>query len=669
MPEHEAGSHAVLALEEQTYLSMAHLIKKYLDEDKSVIALVTTASGKELLEILTEIIPNVEELQDQKRIHIIDWFSYQIMQIIGMEKVDGVLLCARALLNVNMALNKALKASEEVGDRIFITDILQQSVGVFGQEATTDFMKKSLNKMHGKGISSVHLLSPSFIDHEIVDTIHSHLGQPIDVGSIIETRVMTDKMTLSDKDSIENIINFLGLSTKEVGEDEDKDEDISLYLCGNCGAFLTEHSIVCPICNADVESGAEADEGLSNCSNCGALISSASQDCGVCGEMFGDDDLARELGDEIFTEHDAFLETKPDIEFQMCMGCGTFVDPDTVTCPSCGQDISYQPGAFEEDIEDMILGERKEDRLETIPDIEFNICPTCGTFLEKGVSSCPNCDEAGSREIGLDDDLMLSLLELKRGEGIGLDDDLMLSLLEMKDGDELDELIGSGEPDILDDNEADDDLDFLETVPSIGFTVCDNCGVFIMGDTDSCPNCSTISMVEDAIFDDKVLSSELGALEKEMQVLDMLELDDDPDELIEEEIAEHLPDASLHDEDWLLLELDGLDDLAGMVQEEVSDDPTDEELDQILGLLDTDLDEGMVSTPSSLDLSEKVRRELGYTSGLAKGYTNGVSQTDGLTKGFTNGMSQTDDLAKDLTKGMGRTNGLINGTGRTNGLT
>ncbi len=47
MPEQGAGSHAVLALEEQTYLSMAHLIKKYLDEDKSVIALVATASGKE----------------------------------------------------------------------------------------------------------------------------------------------------------------------------------------------------------------------------------------------------------------------------------------------------------------------------------------------------------------------------------------------------------------------------------------------------------------------------------------------------------------------------------------------------------------------------------------------------------------------------------------------
>ena len=100
------------------------VILKTLENDLNSIVITSNLSAQTL-------ISKLGSQYDKSRVKIIDWHSYQTRSLIGVEEEDGVLLCARDIMNVNMAMNKALKFSFQE-NTVVIIDALPSIVNQFG---------------------------------------------------------------------------------------------------------------------------------------------------------------------------------------------------------------------------------------------------------------------------------------------------------------------------------------------------------------------------------------------------------------------------------------------------------------------------------------------------------------------------------------------------------
>jgi rubrerythrin len=180
-----------------------------------------------------------------------------------------------------------------------------------------------------------------------------------------------------------------------------KEQD-KLFICPECGSLVSAKSDRCPKCGVmfeGEEDGGDAppgqppkgeadgywykeESGIFMCPNCGAFISKTATGCGSCGIVFEADD------------GEAAVEEGPDT----CPMCKAELPAGNVTCPACGFDAS-----LEKDVD----GHWYKDRAEifmcpacgAFMSAGANSCPNCGVVLEgeeepepeSGAAACPNC--------------------------------------------------------------------------------------------------------------------------------------------------------------------------------------------------------------------------------------------------------------------------------------
>ncbi|MEE9150887.1 MAG: zinc ribbon domain-containing protein [Thermoplasmata archaeon] len=144
-----------------------------------------------------------------------------------------------------------------------------------------------------------------------------------------------------------------------------------IYICENCGALLGSNSDHCEFCGIKIEEFEDVDEseeeedwevtqeaaeddllssegGLFLCTECGAFISSNSSACGICGTAVKDmkaDFLDKEIEP---VKADSKLST-PGVLF-ICDKCGAFLKNDSKECSICGTKILKELKYGEEEI-------------------------------------------------------------------------------------------------------------------------------------------------------------------------------------------------------------------------------------------------------------------------------------------------------------------------------
>ena len=156
-----------------------------------------------------------------------------------------------------------------------------------------------------------------------------------------------------------------------------------LYLCPICGAFVGEDADTCPKCGTYM-GGDDEEEGLE-----------------AAGE--GEPELEEEIfKDSKEPDRDGHWYREDGDSIYLCPVCGAFVGKDDKICSTCGADISEDvEEVAEESIEEELFAE-KEDRLEDghwyKERDNIYLCPTCGAFVGKGEEMCPHCGTAIAEE-------------------------------------------------------------------------------------------------------------------------------------------------------------------------------------------------------------------------------------------------------------------------------
>jgi len=234
-------------------------------------------------------------------------------------------------------------------------------------------------------------------------------------------RSLADLKKASETGKLKGVGKKVGEAIKEELSEE-KLKESGLYICSNCGAFMSASAKQCPRCGAIVvEEEEAADEGAEEiveeeeehvglyiCPTCGAFVSEEAKYCPHCGTVLADEEEVADSVSLVDSDVDIGVGGEP-VSFgplRVCKKCGAFVKEESDRCPICGAEIRG-----EDDLVQVAIGEVFEEEEEGVekfkevlgvegeipPDVEEEsegkivLCPHCGAFTPEKGGVCPIC--------------------------------------------------------------------------------------------------------------------------------------------------------------------------------------------------------------------------------------------------------------------------------------
>ncbi|MBU4070993.1 MAG: lamin tail domain-containing protein, partial [Candidatus Thermoplasmatota archaeon] len=372
--------------------NLSAIVNRALKEGYAIIVVTAGPGSGRLSEGLTE--------DERERLVIVDWEAYKARSIVGVEEESGILYCARGLVNVNMAVNKAMGLTAKFTKRAMITDALPTMVGLFGEILAYDFLSKNLAKLGAKNIAGIYVAPESFFSDPEMRAFSDQLV-PIERSADAGEGQRVAK-TAIQADTINVVLDKLGVSREAL--ETDFQDDFDIWLCFECGAFVDKNATVCPICAAPVKMAVHTDEHammktenvVSKCPDCGVPVHVKSDMCGVCGRVFSEKDRENMLGQGLMNAIEE-MKNDEDLGFLVCQECNSFVSKDKTDCGICGARIdrktAREAGSEEQvadELSNLIVAEF--DSLESnFGEKNFIMCPECGASVEGSRERCSIC--------------------------------------------------------------------------------------------------------------------------------------------------------------------------------------------------------------------------------------------------------------------------------------
>ena len=152
------------------------------------------------------------------------------------------------------------------------------------------------------------------------------------------------------------------------------------------------------------------------CPNCGSFLSADANTCQYCGVVFEDDDEEIEAKPELkpdgVGEPDApdvpIEHVEEETQIFLCTECGAFISEDATECSICG--VALEPAVDEptpekqksEEVEELMgmLVKKAEEHHNGDPDVDgfwyrkeaqLFLCPECGAFISEDATNCEKC--------------------------------------------------------------------------------------------------------------------------------------------------------------------------------------------------------------------------------------------------------------------------------------
>ena len=276
--------------------------------------------------------------------------------------------------------------------------------------------------------------------------------------------------------------------TSEESVSEKSKEGGSLYLCSNCGSFIGSDSETCKHCGAEMEDDdvvedeiskeddtsaegsvpvdtegqeEEEDDGLFLCTNCGAFVSVASTECPQCSFTFSDEEIVdEEVVDEEVVDEEVVDEEVIDEKV---------IDEEVIGEELVDEEVIGEEVIDEELVEEEVIDEEAESDIKDIFDIEKLEKPEEGLAIEQDIEY----DDQDADEIPFDieDQLKRDIEELEKREGIDQEIDIEKSY----DGENI---------------ESEETTSTVSALP-VGddVKICGNCGYISERKVDECPLC------------------------------------------------------------------------------------------------------------------------------------------------------------------------------------
>ncbi len=294
------------------------------------------------------------------------------------------------------------------------------------------------------------LLFESFVEHSQISGYGQWLSDFIKKSAVEETPevdIKTQELTsLTEEAPEKEKIDEVEIpAVEEMDEDVDKTHVVIKKRVKKVKK-PAEYHIECPLCGTKIPEGAETDkcpdcgepliedelpdifekheeksvrsdiekeldeelthieEELEECPMCGAKLQEGAGNCPICYHLIYETDEETGVAEEII--------------LNQCPLCLADITDDAVKCPECGEPLIEDelPDVFEKHEGKSVRSDIEKELDEELIHIEEELeeCPICGTKVQEGGESCPECDQLFYEIDGASDELLDELsMELK----------------------------------------------------------------------------------------------------------------------------------------------------------------------------------------------------------------------------------------------------------------
>ena len=460
--------------------------------------------------------------------------------------------------------------------------------------------------------------------------------------------------SLEDLMKVKGIGETLARRIKEAFEQRDEEDGLKLYLCPNCGAFVSDEDKVCPKCGTPLNGEEEIEKSpetleiedklvekeadgfwykkdehkLVICPECGAFIPEDAKVCPKCGTIFeGEEEIeGHEKQEEGPVEADGHWYKEPSPRIYLCPECGAFVSEEDKVCPKCGtplngeEEIEKSPETLE--LEDKLVEKEADGFWYKKDEHKLVICPECGAFIPEDAKVCPKCGTVfeGEEEI---------------------------------------------EPRENGEESAEDADGFWYRKKEQNLMMCPECGAFIPEDAKVCPKCGARFEEDEETLPEIPLEivaeikQRKDGKEENIEIEDLLEEKEEDEEEYEE-----------NGEEERRRKIADMGEELGRIFEKPSKTGVSKEFVSRWESLFKDKPYGPESAYEESEedeLEEEPKEEKEERKERKSLSSINVYSKKGLTNGLTNGKGYRNGEIR-ISRTNGRTNGIING-GKTNGLT
>jgi len=228
-----------------------HFLKEGFDSGESVIVVLSTKSPEKFKDRLSAMGLNADELLEQKRLAIIDWYSHKIKQIRDVQDEDSILRSSASLTNVSIALEKALSRVEGKGVRA-VVEILSPALKSYALEDVYKLAQGCIAKLDKRNATSLFLLEKEMHDSVKISTLQQPFDGVVDivrekVGDEIERKIGILSMKDSD---IPSSYEILSVKKNEIWVGKEKEQTVK---CPRCNAPVKASTELCPNCKLPIK--------------------------------------------------------------------------------------------------------------------------------------------------------------------------------------------------------------------------------------------------------------------------------------------------------------------------------------------------------------------------------------------------------------------------------
>ncbi|MBI4999981.1 MAG: DUF11 domain-containing protein [Euryarchaeota archaeon] len=335
-----------------------------------------------------------------KNVILIDHYSHKTERIIGVERDGQTLKCARDVLNLSIALNRALKMGSKSLQATIIADVLHG--GIKDEDGLGDFVLKTIAKGAKLNLGLYIVLDAKA---RMPKGLRDILPQALSYEDAILRISEHSRAPVLGVHVCPSCGDFLGegeecdCGGKAPAQPAAEAEMDLPTVCMKCGSLVSRDTLFCPNCGSDrstefsiiLKRDRELMESplpeISICTHCGAFVPAGAEGCPICGGTGRLEGLSPQLRNVLGKD---VLESRPSTEISVCRFCGAFKAQPQEACPVCGM-------AEAADTETLGVLAQLDAVEGMLLELDVNVCSSCGAAIREG-DRCPICGKSSERD-------------------------------------------------------------------------------------------------------------------------------------------------------------------------------------------------------------------------------------------------------------------------------
>jgi KaiC/GvpD/RAD55 family RecA-like ATPase len=217
-------------------LFISGMLRKGLVQGCSVLMVTSKEPTRSVRMLLRSNGLDPDELEEEGKLRLVDWFSWRGERIIGVERDGYALKSSKILSNLSIAINKGLRELEFSSTKLGIIHIIGPATNIFEFNQVYNFVQRLRAKFKDEGMASIFVLEKGSLSGEMESKLKEMFDGNLSIdktgdGGRIDREILIGSMSGVDFDTspmkFRIMDNMIVPETKSTVREDWNDEELA----------------------------------------------------------------------------------------------------------------------------------------------------------------------------------------------------------------------------------------------------------------------------------------------------------------------------------------------------------------------------------------------------------------------------------------------------------